>query len=131
MQALGPAVLHLGLGLVLLNMGELGGWVQVAAALTAGSRGACWKRAGGGGGSPGAAAVRWRGTAPAPLTSAPGPSIHPPAAVRPEPAPGSVAEGARAAVQTCAGFLAAWSSACWFAYGAGLLFFYRTGMLQP
>lgn len=33
--------------------------------------------------------------------------------------------------QSCVGFLAFWTGACWFSYSAGLLWAFRTGMLQP
>lgn len=63
------------------------------------------------------------------------PSPAPPAlpcgaALRPEAASGVAAE-TQALVQTCVGFVAAWTGACWFAYGAGILWLFRTGVMQP
>ncbi|EFN53717.1 expressed protein [Chlorella variabilis] len=45
--------------------------------------------------------------------------------------PGSMAAETQVLVQTCVGFVAAWSGGCWFVYSAVLLFFFRTGVLSP
>jgi hypothetical protein len=34
-------------------------------------------------------------------------------------------------LQNCVGFTAAWTGACWFAFGAGMLWMFRTGVLSP
>lgn len=45
-------------------------------------------------------------------------------------APGSTAAEAQALLQSCVGFMAAWTGGCWFAYCGIMLWMYRTGMLQ-
>lgn len=116
-QALGPAVLYLGLGLLLLNSGGFVGRRQAGrCTLLLARRGSRAPR------------VRRQPEKRACLML---PRLPPPpAALRPA-APGSPEAETQAAVRSCVGFLAAWAGACWFAYGAGILWMFRTGMLQP